>query len=135
MEYGKEEGEKLILKGKSTFVKIQGDILWAGRHKLFVSFGVSFTFLQLLAGEEFRTAQPVGQSWYSDSRASKDDIILWLSLILFVFERPLSKGRGFWRLCFCGEGINSFVRWQRGWKDSRYQSPAKSKVKYQAEQK
>lgn len=76
MEYGKEEGEKLIFKGKSTFVKIQGDILWAGRHKLFVSFGVSFTFLQLLAGEEFRTAQPVGQTWYSDSRASKDDIIL-----------------------------------------------------------
>lgn len=43
-----------ILKGKSTFVKIQGDILWAGRHKLFVSFGASFAFLRLLAREGIR---------------------------------------------------------------------------------
>lgn len=28
-----------IYKGKSTFVEIQGDISWAGWHKLLVSFG------------------------------------------------------------------------------------------------
>jgi len=43
-----------IFKDKPTFVEIQSDVLWAGRHKLFVSFGVSFTLFWLLTGEEFR---------------------------------------------------------------------------------
>lgn len=89
-------GRERVFKGKSTFVKIQGDILWAGRHKLF-KFWCFFTFIQLLAGEEFRTLPPMGQSQYSDPHASKYNIILWLSLILLVFEWPLPKGRRFWR--------------------------------------
>lgn len=47
-----------------------------GRHKLFVSFGVSVTFLWLPAGEEFRTIRPVG---YSASTA----ILMPLNVMLF----------------------------------------------------
>lgn len=49
-EEEEEEGGKLIFKGKCTFVKIQGDILWAERLKFLAGFFGGFNLADSRGG-------------------------------------------------------------------------------------